>query len=398
MPPSVIFQSPFSGPSILQPFSHQNFAPVSNNGISSSVSVSKDFCAMGSASTCQTGPFAGHGIRLQRRYSVCSRPTPSQAHPLTSKSLLDPRTQESFYNKIVNRYMAFCSRHSKTLDDAFASLRIKHETLTVEPSSPGLKDTSTARGMPATLNVSSDMIPDSRGERASPLSDPEPSAELSVILLALRKLREAMLASHAARLSAEFDQRVHVFNVRLAVLAYHPPSYHPALLHLLSTLSKDHPLVATELSEMVTFFILDLACRQDNLAEALAVQSRSRTAFGYNNPEVARILAALATNDWVLFWRVRRKVDGYARAILHWKIATLRKIYLTALARSYMTCDVGWILSSSTGSEMSWEDLIQREDVGWLREGSKITIRKPKLKDADPPKIAHESVGVGQKS
>ena len=293
--------------------------------------------------------------------------------------------------------MAFCTRYAKTLDEAFASLRIADDDSAAYTAASDHANTQASRGAAATVNLTNIGRPTLTGERVvGTSSDPESSAELSTILLALRKLREALLASHAARLSAEFDQRVHVFSVRVAVLAYHPESYHPALLHLLSTLSKTHPLVTSELSEMVTYLILDLACRQDDPAQAFAVYSRSRRAFGYNNRYFVRILRALGTNDWVLFWRVRRRVDGYARAVLYWKIPFLRKTCLKALARSYMGCDVAWILSCATGGEMTWDDLVRQEGIGWLREGSKVTIRKPKPTGSDVPKNNRRNAVQGE--
>lgn len=94
------------------------------------------------------------------------------------------------------------------------------------------------------------------------------------------------------------------------------------------------------------------------------------------------VLAAVATGNWVGFWRVRRRVDGYVRAVLHWQIERLRKTTLKTFGRAYMDCDLEWILASSTGMEMTWEELVEREDVGWYRDGVKVTIRKPKVKPA----------------
>lgn len=270
--------------------------------------------------------------------------------------------------------MSFCTRHSKNLDEAFKSLSLKDED-----SSAGLDRTASptdpdpALGRPGTFTPGNENNGDPKPG--------DPSSELFTILLALRKLREALLASSSAGVSAPFAQRVHVFNVRVALLAFHPPSFHPSLLHLLATLhTPQHPLPKSELAEMVSYLILDLACRQDDVAQAYAIQSHSRENFGYENTYVEQILKSIVTNNWVSFWRVRRKVDGYVRAILHWKIAWLRKNCLKAIGRTYMSCDISWILESATGGEMSWEELVEKEDVGWIREGDRVIIRKPKRK------------------
>lgn len=225
------------------------------------------------------------------------------------------------------------------------------------------------------------------------------STELSTILLALRKLREALLASSTTS-SPIFSQRVHVFSIRLSILALHPPSYYPSLLHLLFVLHcPQHPLAASELSEMTTYLILDLACRQREFASAYAIRSRSRAAFSYDTPRnVDAILQATITDNWVAFWRVRRKVDGYVRAVMSWAIEPLRRTALKAIGRSYLSCDMKWILASATGGAMDWEELVSKENVGWMREegSDRVTIRKVKAKGGDEGEKEKANVGVGK--
>jgi hypothetical protein len=172
-----------------------------------------------------------------------------------------------------------------------------------------------------------------------------------------------------------------VFNVRVAILAFHPPSYHPSLLHLLFVLhTPSHPLPKSELAEMTTYLILDMAMRQNDLCNAYTLRYNSRMRFGYESRTTDRILRCITTADWVNFWRIRRQVDGYVRSILHWHLETQRKLALKAIGRTYMTCDVKWIIDSATGGEMSWEELVKTEDVGWVRDGDKAIIRKPKTR------------------
>ena len=262
--------------------------------------------------------------------------------------------------------MQFCSQHSKDLDSAFASLSI-------QPNGQN--------------NASQALLPgESRPLTPSPPKDANhwgtsPPQELQLILTALRKLREGLLGSSSTATTPIFAQRVHVFNIRLAILAHHWESYLPSLLYLLSRLhSEEYPLPRSELVEMTSYLILDLATRQEDLGAAFALRFNSRIRFGYENQHVSSILNAVVTNNWVTFWRVRRKVDGYFRAMLHWQAEKIRKPVLKAIGRTYMTSDLPWILASTTGGEMSWEDLVKKEDVGWAREGEKIIIRKPKIR------------------
>ncbi|KAL2393960.1 hypothetical protein ABEF93_001157 [Exophiala dermatitidis] len=296
--------------------------------------------------------------------------------------LLDPKAQENFYNKIVARYMQFCTRHSKDLDNAFGSLSLE------DSQGPSSEPARKPPGQPLG-NDQKRPIPSPTGQKipasgqAGDVSGPSPSSELSTILLALRKLREGLLASSATARSPVFSQRVHVFNIRAAILAHHPPGYHPSLLHLLFVLhTPAHPLPRSELVEMTTYLILDTALRQNDLGKAYSLRYNSRLKFGYHSRAVDSILRSVVRGDWVGFWHVRQKVDGYVRALLYWFLETQRKQALKAIGRAYYTCDINWILQSATGGELSWEELVKTEDVGWVRDGDRAIIRKPKSKPA----------------
>jgi hypothetical protein len=295
--------------------------------------------------------------------------------------LLDIKAQESFYNKIVARYMQFCTRHCKDLDSAFASISLE-DSVSASPDSacnPPLAQAPAALERPTTPSTPERVSSSPAKSGTAPPSPP--SQELSVILLALRKLREALLATSSSALSPVFSQRVHVFCIRLAILAFHPLSYHPPLKHLLFVLhSSQYPLPGPELSEMTTYLTLDLACRQHDMARAFSMRSHSRLYGHYESRNVDEILGAVATGNWIAFWSVRRKVDGYVRALMQWAIPTLRRNTLKALGRAYLNCDVEWILESSTGGEMGWEELVEKENIGWILDGGKVIIRKPKAK------------------
>lgn len=262
--------------------------------------------------------------------------------------------------------MQFCSQNGKDLDSAFASLSIDN-------SSPD--------------NASKALLPgESRPLTPSPPKNSNhwgtsPPQELQLILTALRKLREGILGSSHTVTSPLFAQRVHVFNIRVAILAHHWESYLPSLLYLLTHLhSKQYPLPKSELTEMTSYLILDLATRQNDLGGAFALRYNSRIKFGYSSRSIDVLLRSISDNNWVAFWRARRKVDGYLRAMLHWHAEKIRKPVLKAIGRTYMTCDLDWIINSTTGGEMSWEELVRAEDVGWGRDGNKIIIRKPKVR------------------
>ncbi|ETI24160.1 hypothetical protein G647_03529 [Cladophialophora carrionii CBS 160.54] len=295
--------------------------------------------------------------------------------------LLDPKTQESFYNKIVARYMQFCTQHAKALDSAFASLSVEEAQF---PTTAPVRNQAVSATHPPPVRAPSPHQQDFPAPVHAPATvgpSASASAELSTIILALRKLREGLLASSASAQNPVFSQRVHVFNIRAAILALHPEGYHPSLLHLLTTLhTSEHPLPRSELVEMITYLILDTAIRQNDLTSAYALRYKCQVRIGFRSRVVDSILKSIVMGNWVAFWRVRHKVDGYVRAILHWHLESQRRMALKAIGRAYYSCDARWILRSSTGGEMSWDELVRAEDVGWMRDGDRVMIRKPKAK------------------
>ena len=281
--------------------------------------------------------------------------------------------------------MQFCTHNSKDLETAFASLSVSGSpSASSDPARNPPTQATAAIIRPYPPSPPKQGCPSPNRGLATPLTPPMPSTELTTILLALRKLREALLATSAAAVSPVFAQRVHVFSIRLAILALHPPSYYPSLLHLLFVLhTLQNPLPSTEVSEMTTYLILDIACRQGELASAYSLRSNSKARHGFESRDVNDVLSAVVTRNWIKFWIVRRKVDGYVRAVMQWAVDGMRRDALKALGRTYMACDIHWVLKSTTGGEMKWEDLVKTEHVGWIRDGDKAIIRKPKTKMDD---------------
>ncbi|KAJ5293984.1 hypothetical protein PENANT_c009G11555 [Penicillium antarcticum] len=281
------------------------------------------------------------------------------------KKLLDPKVQTEYFDKIVDRYMRFCAHHSKDLDAALASL----------PTSASNDATSNP---PAALRSTSK--PPQRGV-------PPPSTELSTLLLSLRKLREAVLAT-ASNTTATFSQRVHIFSIRLSILAHHPPSYFPSLRYSLDKLhSQSHPLPDSEAKELVTYLILDYACRQQDMVAAYELRARARKEHAFHSQTVDKVLAALLHDNWVIFWQLHNSVDSYTRAVMNWASDRVRRHALKAVGSAYLNVHISWILGGCTGDEQNWtwDKLVEVEKLGWAREDDKIIIKRPRQLAAPKP-------------
>jgi len=201
-------------------------------------------------------------------------------------------------------------------------------------------------------------------------SETDRPTDLPHILIAMRKLREGILGS---RRHDSFAQRAYMFIIQASILTRQWESYQAPLLHLLHGIHPHTPLSRSELRDFVGYRILDLACRQNDLVEAYAVQQ----SFKQNDRRTAAVLKALVHDDWPKFWRIRRAVDGYQRALMEPAEERVRMHALKCLGRGYMSADKAFVERSA---DARWEVMV-RNGVGWqLQENGTVVIRKPKPK------------------
>ena len=246
--------------------------------------------------------------------------------------------------------MKFCASSSggEGLEKAFAALSVN------EPSP--LTSAEPTRSIRPTLP-----------HRASSTERPN---DMPNILLAMRKLREGILGS---RRRDYFAQRAYMFIIHATILTKHWESYQPAILYLLHNIHPYTPLSLPELQEFAGYRILDLACRQYELVDAFLVKLH----FQHRDRKVASVLKCIVHDDWMKFWRTRRAVDGYQRAIMDFSVERIRLHALKCVGRSYMSADRAFL---ERIADSRWEDLV-KSGVGWqLQENGTVVIRKPKPK------------------
>ncbi|GJN72801.1 hypothetical protein PLIIFM63780_006866 [Purpureocillium lilacinum] len=273
---------------------------------------------------------------------------PLESFGLPSKGdtrLLDFKTQEKYYTKIVERYMTFCSDAGQ------------RDELLRRFSSLAIGETAGARAAPASASVEA-------------LENPANTKALSDVMAALRKLREGIVAS---KRSDDFAVQAYLFCIRLSVLAKQPESYHPAILHLLRALHPQQPLTSVELDEVVGYLVLDTACRRRQLAEAFALRQR----YGLRDGKVGAALAALVHDNSLLFYRVKRAVDGHKARVMEWAEAGVRLHALKSIGKTYMSVDTDF-LERMTGS--TWAELKANDGVGWELEQERVVIRRPRAR------------------
>ncbi|KAF2859885.1 hypothetical protein K470DRAFT_282393 [Piedraia hortae CBS 480.64] len=279
-----------------------------------------------------TEPIRRQSIRWARRR--VGNIDPLEAYGLPSRGetgLFDYKAQEKYYNEIVERYIKFYAASKGEsgmvdLEQSFADMLIKDD------------------------------------------SPKGTSKDMSVILMAMRKLREGITSS---RRCDHFAQRAYVFIVHAGILARHWETYQPALNYLLNCIHPQTPLSPPELQEVVSYQALDLACRQDELMDAFAVKQ----AHKINDRVVNAVLISLVQDNWVRFWRLQKLVDGYQHALMEFSRERMRTHTLKCLGRSYLKADQDFVERSA---DASWSELV-KGGVGWqLQEDKSVVIRKPR--------------------
>jgi hypothetical protein len=133
------------------------------------------------------------------------------------------------------------------------------------------------------------------------------------------------------------------------------------------------PLTKTELQEFAGYLVLDLACRQHDLSQAYFV----RNAYRIHDSKVDAMLRALAHDNYLLFWRVKRSADGHKAKLMEFAEDGMKKQALKCLGRSYLSIDLPTVEQCTN---TPWPLLTKQYGVGWQLEGSKVIIRKPKTK------------------
>ncbi|CAI4211873.1 unnamed protein product [Parascedosporium putredinis] len=244
--------------------------------------------------------------------------------------LLDFKTQERYYTKIVERYMSFCSDSGQRdeLLRRFASLNLD--------SGPGQ----------ATAAAPAPTIAHGPGGRSAMAAVPPPpvtmaatsnTKALSDVMMALRKLREGIVAS----------KRADDFSVQ--------------------------SLTSLEFQEVVGYLVLDAACRRGDLAEAYGLRRR----YGLRDGKVLAVLKALTHDNYIAFGKIKDAVDGHKVSLMELAEPELRVHTLKCFGRGYLSVDKTF-LERSTSS--GWESLTSKDGVGWQLDGDKVIIRKIKAR------------------
>ena len=249
--------------------------------------------------------------------------------------------------RIKERYHQVTSGYSSHdgLDDAFSMLSLE------------AKSCSETREKISPKNV----IADRMSSELNPMSN-----DVTIVLMAMRKIREAIVAS--SRIDS-FASQAYRFIIRATIPLKHMESYHPALLHLLHKIQPLMPLANSEYHEFLGYHILDLACRQDNLAAAY----QAKCQYKYRDAKIETVLKALAHGNWYTFWALRTVVSRREASLMEWAENRMRTHALKCLGKAYLTLDRAYLQQSV---QQEWEKLEEKDGLGWQVNGDVVQIRK----------------------
>lgn len=207
-------------------------------------------------------------------------------------------------------------------------------------------------------------------ERKSQQTAAGSDAELATIFMAMRKLREAIIATARAD---DFAPRAYMFIIHAAIMARDFEAYHPAVLYMLYRMHRLQALEQSRLRELVNLHVLDLACRQRDFAAAHAAMYR----FGCTDRTVIRVVDALVHDNWPAFWSVQNSASKYHKYMIQWADDAVRRHALNAIGRGYFTVD-SLYLEKSIG--MSWFEAKKCFKLSWETEGEMIIIKRVKAR------------------
>ena len=248
---------------------------------------------------------------------------------------MDFRTQESYFESLEVRYNQIQSTHGVEigLHNAFASLSLVSKSL------------------------------------PSPISNkirPSTSDELSMILIAMRKIREAIVASNR---HDGFAVKAYIWMIRATILLGHMESYLPALLHLLYKIHPIKPLAGPEYHEILGFYVLDLACRQDDLAAAWGIKSR----YGLADVRIEPVLKAIIHGNWCRFWSLHDLVNAHQKALMECAGNRMRMHTLKCFGKTYISVERIFIEKSV---QRPWEELREEDNLLWHSDRNIVIIRR----------------------
>ncbi|KAK9374632.1 uncharacterized protein V1513DRAFT_445498 [Lipomyces chichibuensis] len=253
----------------------------------------------------------------------------------------DPDVQQRYFALLQRKYLAVCA-NSPGVD----ALRRTFQTLTIRTEHAAEHDDETDE-------------------------DAARRMALDHVVLGLRKLREAVIASGPPTL---FAKKVLLFSVRVTVLLGHYQSYLPAMKRLLDDVHPVIPLSVAERYEIGGLYVLHLVHFSNDMTAAYDAMQHYDL---FNDLALRQVLRAWADVDYVL-WRRRydAEPDSGRRRIMAFGDRMMAIETLKRLGTAYFFMQKDEI-EKFTGRQ--WTDCVEKLGCGWrLEETGRVVMRERK--------------------
>ena len=199
----------------------------------------------------------------------------------------------------------------------------------------------------------------------------------------MRKLREAIVST--TRLDA-FSHKVYVWIIRESVLLGSWETYHPALIYFLARI---HPNVKdievdpcspsffediNVYEQFLEYYILDLACRQADLARAHTIFMKARYSGIHLDLTVKALLKPLIRGNYIHFFRIKHSlINPWQRTLTDFAEDRMRKHATACMGKSYLVIDKSAL---ETATRRPWDQLKKEEGLAWGEAGENVVIRR----------------------
>ena len=223
-------------------------------------------------------------------------------------------------------------------------------------------------------------------------------AQFDVLLQAMRKVREALVAT---RRTDGFARRVYLYIVRVAVSLPEYEAYHPVLLLVFRTPRLLEVFSDDEREELARYSVLDLAGRQDAIREAWEFAWRRglfkrrlqppdravKTSNPHNddrNTILKQVLRSAVRNNLLEFHAKRQLLLPGEQKLLEPLERRLTKNASACLTRAYFAVDLDFaerVLNhrfSADSPKRDWASATHTQ--GWKLEDERVVFRTPKAK------------------
>ncbi|KAL9085469.1 MAG: hypothetical protein Q9159_004664 [Coniocarpon cinnabarinum] len=241
-----------------------------------------------------------------------------------------------------------------------------------------------------------------RGGEDTAQLDEKSQQELTILLSAMRKLRESLVAT---KRFDSFTNSAYLFIIRSTISVEHHEAYYPALLHALRVLDHDCRFTESQREELAAYAVLDVAGRQNALREAWETAWRhklftsedrspshqsSQQAASKPPPQEARghhiraVLRAAIHVDVLAFHRCKVYLSRNEQILLRPLEERLTSTAVVCLQRGYFAAELGYV---EKVLDLSWSNREEREarhiahvTRSWRIENAKLVFRHPTRK------------------